>query len=152
MTSSYPAALPLLLGIVVAVVTAFGLAGYGFPTIGKGGRENVARGAAALAGALAASAYVWGLASLVRDESGTARACQDANPALYGQVGSYSVSYLPPALECHLTSGGSYGAAVPGFLTPVLTGCAVIAVTLALIAVAEHRRTTPSDHPETRNT
>ncbi|MEU9982115.1 hypothetical protein [Streptomyces sp. NPDC050856] len=152
MTSSYPAALPLLLGIVVAVVTAFGLVGYGFPVLGRGGPGAVARGAAALAGVLAAVAYVWGLVSLFLDESGTAQACQDANPSLYGQVSGYSVSYLPPALDCRLASGGSYTAAVPGFLTPVMTGCAVIAVTLALIAIAEYHRTTTPEHPEKRKT
>ncbi|MFF5922335.1 hypothetical protein ACFY8C_28970 [Streptomyces flavochromogenes] len=144
MTSSYPAFVPLLIGIVVAALTAFGLTGYGFPAIGRGA---VARGGAALAGALAAVAYAWGLVSLLRDESGTAQACQDANPGLYGQVSGYSVSYLPPGLDCRLTSGGSYAAAVPDFLTPVMTGSAVIAVTLALLAVAEHRRTTPSVRP-----
>ncbi|WP_344492993.1 hypothetical protein [Streptomyces enissocaesilis] len=152
MTSSYPAALPLLLGIVIAAVTAFGLVGYGFSAIGRGGLGAVARGGAALAGALAAVAYAWGLVSLFLDESGTTQACQDANLALYGQVSSYSVSYLPPALDCRLTSGGSYTAAVPDFLTPVMTGCAVIAVTLALLGVAEHRRPTPPEHPEKRNT
>ncbi|GAA2977247.1 hypothetical protein [Streptomyces fulvorobeus] len=152
MTSQYPAAVPLLIGVVVAAVIAFGLVGYGFPAIGRGGRGAVARGGAALAGALAAVAYAWGLVSLFLDESGTAQACQDANPALYGQVSGYSVSYLPPALNCRLTSGGSYAAAVPDFLAPVMTGCAVIAVTLALIAVAEHRRTTTPEHPEKRNT
>ncbi|WP_329053124.1 hypothetical protein OG873_27410 [Streptomyces violaceus] len=148
MTSSYPAALPLLLCIVVAAVTAFGLVGYGLPAIGRGGPGAVARGGAALAGALAAVAYVWGLVSLFLDESGTAQACQDANPSLYGQVSGYSVSYLPPALDCRTSSGGSYAAAVPGFIAPVMTVCAVIAVTLALIAFAEHRRTTTPEHPE----
>ncbi|CAM5730236.1 hypothetical protein SALBM311S_00433 [Streptomyces alboniger] len=149
MTSSYPAVLPLLLGIVAAAVIAFGLVGYGFPAIGRGA---VARGGAALAGALAAVAYAWGLVSLFLDESGTAQACQDANPSLYGQVSGYSVSYLPPALNCRMSSGGSYPAAVPGFLVPVMTGCAVIGVTLALIAVAEHRRTTTPEHPVKRTT
>jgi hypothetical protein len=149
MTSTYPAALPLLLGIVVAAVTAFALVGYGFPAIGRGA---VASGGAALAGALAAVAYAWGLVSLFLDESGTAQACQDANPALYRQVSGYRVSYLPPALDCRLSSGGSYAAAVPDFLTPVMTVCAVIALTLALIAVAERRRTTAPEHPEKRTT
>ncbi|OUC93915.1 hypothetical protein [Streptomyces swartbergensis] len=152
MTSSYPAALPLLIGIVAAAVTAFGLTGYGFSAIGRGGPGAVARGGAALAGALAAVAYVWGLVALFLDDSGTAQACQDANPTLYGHVSGYSVSYLPPALNCRMSSGGSYSAAVPGFLTPVMTGCAVIAVTLVLIAVAEDRRSTTSEHPEKRTT
>ncbi|GGW89749.1 hypothetical protein [Streptomyces lomondensis] len=152
MTSSYPAALPLLIGIVVAAVTAFGLVGYGFPAIGRGGPGAVARGGGALAGALAAVAYAWGLIALFLDESGTAQACQDANPALYGQVSGYSVSYLPPALDCRMSSGSSYAAAVPGFLTPVMTVSAVIAVTLALIAVVEHRRTTTPQHPGKRST
>ncbi|MEU7717687.1 hypothetical protein [Streptomyces tibetensis] len=147
MTTSYPSVLPLLICVVVAAVAAFGLFGYGFPAIGRGA---VAGGGAALAGALAAVAYIWGLVSLFLDESGTAQACQDANPALYGQVSGYRVSYLPPALDCRLSSGGSYPAAVPDFLTPVMTVCAVIAVTLALIAVAERRHTTASEHPEKR--
>ncbi|MEV5887342.1 hypothetical protein AB0L74_32640 [Streptomyces sp. NPDC052020] len=152
MTSSYPAFLPLLLGIVAAAVTALGLVGYGLPAIGRGA---AARGGAALTGAFAAIVYAWGLASLFLDESSTAQACHDANPSLYGQVSSYSVSYLPPALNCRMSTDGSYEAAVPGFLTPVMTGCGVIAVTLALIAVLEHRRTTRPEHlehPEKRNT
>ncbi|MFD6172191.1 hypothetical protein [Streptomyces coeruleorubidus] len=147
MTSPHPAALPLLIGIITAAVTAFCLTGYGFSAIGRGGRVAVARGGAALAGALAAVAYVWGLMSLFLDESGTARACQDANASLYGQVSGYSVSYLPPALDCRMSSGGSYSAAVPGFLTHAMTACAVIAVTLALIAVAERRRIPPVETP-----
>ncbi|WP_051722535.1 hypothetical protein [Streptomyces albus] len=149
MTSSYPAALPLLLGIVTAAVTALGLVGYGFPAIARGA---VAGGGAALAGALAALAHLWGLASLFLDESGTAQACRDANPSLFGQVIGYSASYLPPALNCHTAAGGSYPAAVPGFLTPAMTVCAVIAVTLALLAVAEHRRTTGPGYRERRKT
>ncbi|MCC3650648.1 hypothetical protein LIX60_03910 [Streptomyces sp. S07_1.15] len=149
MTSSYPAVLPLLLGIVTAAVAAFALVGHGFPAIGRGA---MARGGAALSGATAALAYAWGLVSLVLDESGTAQACRDANPSLFGQVSGYSVSYLPPALNCRMASGGSYPAAVPGFLTPVMTVCAVIAVTLALLAVAEHRGTTRPEHREQRKT
>ncbi|MBQ0988405.1 hypothetical protein KBZ10_28645 [Streptomyces sp. F63] len=145
MASSYPAALPLLIGLVTAAVTAFGLVGYGFSAIGRGA---VARGGAALSGATAALAQAWGLVSLFLDESGTARACQDANPSLFGQVSGYGVSYLPPALNCRMASGGSYPAAVPGFLTPMMTVCAVIATALALLAVAEHRRTTGPEHPE----
>ncbi len=147
MTSSHPTAMPLLIGIITAAVTAFGLTGYGFSAIGRGGRGAVARGGAALGGALAAVAYVWGLMSLFLDESGTAQACRDANPSLYGQVSGYSVSYLPPALDCRMSSGGSYLAAVPGFLTPVMTACAVTAVALVLIAVAEHRRIPPVEAP-----
>ncbi|MER8222350.1 hypothetical protein ABTZ58_17530 [Streptomyces sp. NPDC094143] len=52
------------------------------------------------------------------------------------------MSYLPSALDCRLSSGGSCTAAVPDFLTPVMTVCAVFELTLALIAVAERRRTT----------
>ncbi|MGW3584494.1 hypothetical protein ACWDM8_24590 [Streptomyces rubiginosohelvolus] len=152
MTSSYPAALPLLLGIVIAGVTVVGLIGYGFQTIGRGGRKAVALAGAALTGALAAICYAWGLGSLFLDESGTAQACQDANPSLYGQVSGYEVSYLPPALNCRIPSGGSYTAAVPDFLAPVMTGCAVIAVTFVLIALTENHRTTRPEHPEKRNT
>ena len=137
MTSSYPAFVPLLIGIVVAALTAFGLTGYGFPAIGRGA---VARGGAALAGALAAVAYAWGLVSLFLDESGTAQACQDATPSLYGQVSGYSVSYLPPGLDCRLTSGGSYAAAVPDFLTPVMTGRASVTAITALPVITGVRK------------
>ncbi|MET9526471.1 hypothetical protein [Streptomyces coeruleorubidus] len=118
MTSSHPTAMPLLIGIITAAVTAFGLTGYGFSAIGRGGRGAVARGGAALGGALAAVAYVWGLMSLFLDESGTAQACRNANPSLYGQVSGYSVSYLPPALDCRMSSGGSYLAAYPASSRP----------------------------------
>ncbi|MFE3046890.1 hypothetical protein ACFXIY_07540 [Streptomyces albidoflavus] len=75
--------------------------------------------------------------------------------SLFGQVNGYSVSYLPPALDCRLSSGGSYGAAVPEALTLIMVGCAVIATTLALIAITEHRHSITSDQskrPEKRNT
>ncbi|NEB76269.1 hypothetical protein G3I40_13700 [Streptomyces sp. SID14478] len=143
--SQYPAALPLGLCVLVGALAAFGLAGFGFSTLSAERRTEgpaaLARGAAALSAAAAAALYVWGAVHLFLDETGTAQACRSAGGAgQFGAVDRYGVSYLPPSLQCHLTGGGSYEAAVPGYVTPALTGLAVVAVTLTALAVLESAR------------
>ncbi|MGR8007613.1 hypothetical protein [Streptomyces hypolithicus] len=140
--SQYPAIVPLAICILVSALLAFGLAGYGFSTLDGDRRPpgvaGVARGAAALSAAAGAAMYAWGSVHLFLDETGTAEACQSAaTPAQFGSVDRYSVSYVPPSLQCHLTGGGSYDAAVPGYVAPVMTGLAIVAVTLAVIAAME---------------
>ncbi|MFF9638298.1 hypothetical protein ACF1D2_27450 [Streptomyces bacillaris] len=142
--SEYPAAVPLGLGLLVGTLAALGLVGYGFSTLSgtrrPPGTSGVARGAAALSAAACAGLYVWGAAHLFLDETGTSQACQSAaSSSEFSSVNRYSVSYLPPSLSCHLADGRSYDAAVPSYVAPAMTGFAVIAVTLTIIATVESR-------------
>ncbi|MER6770917.1 hypothetical protein ACFVG1_36185 [Streptomyces bacillaris] len=83
---------------------------------------------------------MWGAAHLFLDETGTSQACQSAaSSSEFSSVNRYSVSYLPPSLSCHLADGRSYDAAVPSYVAPAMTGFAVIAVTLTIIATVESR-------------
>ncbi|MET8075830.1 hypothetical protein [Streptomyces sp. NPDC005303] len=127
--------------ILILVVTAFALLGYG------GGRTAdwfthraelpaALRGLAALTGAVAAAVYAWGLlcvggAVLEAEDGGAGSSpilpCRTDERAVH--VIDYSVSFLPLSFVCETSDGGGYPAdEVPGYVTPV-------AVILALAAV-----------------
>ncbi|MFK4104537.1 hypothetical protein ACI2L1_31570 [Streptomyces sp. NPDC019531] len=134
---------PLL--ILVLVVTACGFLGYG------GGRTadwlarraqlpTALRGFAALAGAMAALVYTWGLlyvvgAILEAEDGGTSSSpimpCRTDARAVH--VVDYSVSFLPLSFVCETNDGGSYPAdEVPGYVTPVAVGLALAAAGCAV--------------------
>lgn len=135
----------VLLLLLVVVVTAFGLLGYG------GGRTadwfarrvqlpTALRGFAALAGAVAALVYAWGLlyalgAILEAEDGGTGSSplvpCRGDVRAVH--VIDYSVSFLPLDFVCETSDGDSYEAdEVPGYVTPVAVGLALAAVGCAV--------------------
>ncbi|WP_446038651.1 hypothetical protein [Streptomyces sp. SID1121] len=140
----------LLLLIPVGLITAFGLAGYGFGGLGRvgvrgAGREMWLRCLGSLLGAGAVAVYTWGLlllagAVLEAEDGGTdsapLRPCRTPGQwerALH--VIDYDVDYVPLRFVCETTGGGSFAAdAVPGYVNPVVVGFALGAVVCAGVA------------------
>ncbi|MFI8071948.1 hypothetical protein ACIF85_24630 [Streptomyces sp. NPDC086033] len=136
---------PLL--ILVLVVTAFGLLGYGGGRIAdwlarRAQLPTALRGLAALAGAMGAAVYAWGLlyvvGAVLEAEDGGANSspimpCRSDDRAVH--VIDYSVSYLPLSFDCEITGGGSYTAdVIPAYVTPAAVGLALAAVGCAVSA------------------
>ncbi|ANW17455.1 hypothetical protein [Streptomyces clavuligerus] len=142
--SQYPSAIPLALCFLVAALGAFGFSGYGFRAVTEGHRAKgvsvVARSGAALSVAACLAVYAWGAVHLFLDESGTAEACRSAAPEQFASVNRYSVSYVPPALHCHVPGGASYEAAVPGYVTPAMIALGLIAASLLIVSVLETKQ------------
>ncbi|MFC5217436.1 hypothetical protein [Streptomyces coerulescens] len=157
----------ILLFVLIAVITAIGLTGYGSRTLAdrrvrRTGTPGTLRGLAALAGAGACALYAWGLlgvcgAVMVAEDGGTdsspPRSCRTAGWWERHQRGieitDYTVTYIPLGFVCETSDGGSYDTgAVPGYVNPgVLTlaltaaGCAIGAGYVSeLRARAEFRR------------
>ncbi|MFD5520677.1 hypothetical protein [Streptomyces sp. NPDC127066] len=137
----------VLVGLIVAVTSAV----YGASSLARNGIRRTdlggrLRAGAALAGAAAALMYVWGAVHLVRDETMTNQACRDAVPAdQAAHLSGADVSLLPVRLNCHVTGGGSYAAAVPGYVNPALLGLALAAVVLGVFAALESERRARDD-------
>ncbi|MFF3419761.1 hypothetical protein ACFYW9_34555 [Streptomyces sp. NPDC002698] len=137
----------ILIGLIVAVT----LAVYGAGSLARNGVRRTdlgvrLRSGAALAGAAAALMYVWGAVHLVRDETMTNQACRDAVPAAQAaHLSGVDVSLLPVRLNCYVTEGGSYAAAVPGYVNPALLGLALTAVVLGVFAALESERRARDD-------
>ncbi|CAM5270138.1 hypothetical protein [Streptomyces narbonensis] len=144
--------------LVISTLLCFGLAGYGFGTLGRIGVRQADRRtrlacAAALAGAAAVAVYAWGLlnlglAVLVTEDSGTdafpAQPCRVTGaPEAAADVVGHRVEYVPPRYVCLRQSGASYTTDdVPAFVGPAALGLAATAVLSALLT-----RTTPPTSP-----
>ncbi|MFE2216416.1 hypothetical protein ACFW93_31310 [Streptomyces canus] len=144
--------IPLL--ILILAVTAFALLGYGGGRIAdwlahRAELPTALRGFAALAGAVAAAVYAWGLlyvaGAVLEAEDGGAdsspiRPCRADARAVH--VIDYSVGFLPLSFVCETSDGGSYPAdEVPAYVTPAAVGLAVAAAGCAIASgyVAELR-------------
>ncbi|MFF3405790.1 hypothetical protein ACFYW8_06145 [Streptomyces sp. NPDC002742] len=133
-----------LLFVVIAVVTAFGLAGYGCSALARhgvrrGGPVPVLRALGALAGAVAAGLYAWGLliivgALMTAEDGGTNSAppqsCRTSGWWERQKEGigivDYSVSYVPLRFVCETSDGGRYdNGDVPGYVNPAALGFAL---------------------------
>ena len=134
---------PLL--ILVLVGTACALVGYGGGRtadwcVGRVELPVALRGFAALAGAVAAAVYAWGLlyvggAVLEAEDGGASSSpilpCRVDERAVH--VNDYSVSFLPLDFVCETNDGGSYRTEeVPGYVTPAAVGLALAAAGLAV--------------------
>ncbi|KOG17526.1 hypothetical protein [Streptomyces viridochromogenes] len=136
----------ILLFVVVAVIVAVGLCGYGGRTLADHGLRRasapaVLRGLAALAGAGACALYAWGLltvcgAVMTAEDGGTdsspPRSCRTAGWSERHQRGieivDYEVTYLPLGFVCETSDGGSYdNGDVPGYVNPAVFGLALAA-------------------------
>ncbi|NEB04891.1 hypothetical protein [Streptomyces sp. SID13726] len=135
--------IPLL--ILVLVVTGCGLLGYGagrtadcFARLGD--LPSGLRGVAALAGAVAAAVYAWGLlhvgGAVLDAEDGGANSspilpCRSDERAAH--VTDYSVSFIPLDFVCETNDGDSYPTDdVPAYITPVAVGLALAAAGCAV--------------------
>ncbi|WDF38412.1 hypothetical protein PBV52_17200 [Streptomyces sp. T12] len=136
----------ILLFVVVAVIGAVGLCGYGGRTLADHGLRRasapaVLRGVAALAGAGGCALYAWGLlavcgAVMVAEDGGTdsapPRSCRTAGWWERHQQGieivDYKVTYVPLGFVCETSDGGSYdNGDVPGYVNPAALGLALTA-------------------------
>nr|WP_240983105.1 hypothetical protein [Streptomyces sp. S3(2020)] len=142
-----------LLFVVVAVVAAFALAGHGVGRLVDGGVRRsglpvLLRGLAALAGAVAAACYAWGLlivcgAVLTAEDGGTdsspPQSCRTAGWWERHERGieivDWSVNYVPLGFVCETSDGGSYdNGDVPGYVSPVVAGFGLGGVGAAIAA------------------
>lgn len=140
--------LVLLLLVLIAVVTAVGLAGHGASVLGSRRARGRAAGAplhalAAFAGAAAVAMYAWGLL-LVAGAEMSSDGGADSAPAPPCRMPGYeeralhvvgrSVSFLPLGFVCETSDGGDYTSEdVPGYVNPAV---AVLALSAAASAVA----------------
>ncbi|MFJ4921010.1 hypothetical protein [Streptomyces sp. NPDC088725] len=133
-------AVAVLLIVLVGLAVAVALAVYGCTVLARHGirRSDLGvrlRAGAAIAVAAAVLVYVWGALHLVRDETMTDQACKAAVPsAQAAHIVGVDVSYLPLHLNCRVTDGGSYAAALPDFVNPAVLGLVVVGVVLAVFA------------------
>lgn len=141
----------LLLFVVVSVVVAVGLCGYGGRTLADHGLRRtpapvLLRGFAALAGAGACALYAWGLlavcgAVMEAQDGGTdsapPRSCRTAGWAERHRQGieivDHTVTYVPLGFVCETSDGGSYDTGdVPGYVNPGLLGLGLAAAGCAV--------------------
>lgn len=137
----------LLLVLVVGVVTAFGLCGYGFGSlsahgVGRADRVTRWRALAALSGAASAALYTWGALHVLSDymevEDGGAgsapiRPCLAAGgPEKAAVTMGTDVQVIPIRLVCHTKTGERYPTGMPGYINPA---AAFLALSAALLAV-----------------
>lgn len=138
-----PSPLVLLMLSLVMVITAVGLAGYGFSTLARQGVRRsgigvVLRSSAALAASTGIAMYAWGALHLVGDETMTVQACRDAvGREQSADIDRYEFSYIPLNLGCHVKGDGTYAAAIPEYVNPAMLGLAVLTATLAIFAAIE---------------
>lgn len=151
MLDDQPNTVAVLLIILVGLVMAVSLAVYGCSTLARSGDRGHRlgtrlRGCTALAGAAAVATYVWGAVHLVRDESMTDQVCKNAaSPAQAAHISGVDVSYLPLHLNCHVTGGGSFTAAVPDYVNPLLVGLGLATLLLAVFAALASELRTRAD-------
>ncbi|MFG1670655.1 hypothetical protein [Streptomyces sp. Y7] len=136
----------ILLLVLIAVVTAFGLTGHGIGTLAdrrarRTGTPGTLRGVAALAAAGACALYAWGLlgvcgAVMTAEDGGTdsapPRSCRTEGWWERHQRGveitDYSISFVPLGFVCETSDGGSYdNGDVPGYVNPSVLVLAVTA-------------------------
>ncbi|HLL37142.1 MAG TPA: hypothetical protein VK545_25370 [Streptomyces sp.] len=130
-----------LLLLVVCAVAVVGFLGYGGQTFAGGLRRQslpeVLRGGAAIAAAVAAGAYGWGLlgvsgAVMQAQDGGTGsapvQACRTPGQQADGQVTGYHVDWVPLGFVCETSDGGSHGSGdVPAYVNPVAFGAGLAA-------------------------
>ncbi|MFG2134131.1 hypothetical protein ACGFNV_41115 [Streptomyces sp. NPDC048751] len=145
----------LLLLLIVAAVTVFGLTGFGFGQLAQAGvrhtgEATLLRAVAALTGAAALAMYTWGLlivtgAVMTAEDGGTdsspPQSCRTAGWWERHRQGieitDYSVHFVPLGFVCETSDGGSYdNGDVPGYVNPATFA---LALTSAAGAVGARR-------------
>ncbi|MFH9492747.1 hypothetical protein ACH4LZ_25585 [Streptomyces halstedii] len=145
----------LLFLIPLCIIMLFGLAGYGFGSLGRVGIGQASRalrlrsGAASL-GAITVALYTWGLLHLAgavigadgTGASGSPRpSCRTADQDLWSTVVDSRVDYLPLRFVCETSDGGSYVPdIVPGYIGPAAAAFGLSATVCAAAAAVESER------------
>ncbi|MGW7658448.1 hypothetical protein ACWGMA_24125 [Streptomyces asiaticus] len=142
-----------LIGVIV-IFTLIGLLGSGMAKR-RGRRKTRAEwfgGIALLSVCATIALYIWGALHLMFMESDTMReACAKArSPEKAAQVDRYSASYLPLRFTCRIDEGGSYGAAVPGYVNPAMGIAFVLAIATGAVSVVARDQNRPTSPTVTR--
>ncbi|MEU8673798.1 hypothetical protein [Streptomyces sp. NPDC048560] len=151
--------LALGLVILVGLLVAGALVVYAcvtFARLGVGRTDALVllRPVAALAAAGAVGLYVWGALHLaLLDETRQDSACKEAvGPAHVMEIDAYRPTYIPLGLGCHVRSGDTYQAGVPGYVNPAVAALALTAVVLGGFGALEsERRSTKEFKRKTRH-
>ncbi|MEO3978660.1 hypothetical protein [Streptomyces sp. CAU 1734] len=83
--------------------------------------------------------YVWGALHLVLlDETAQSESCRNTGgPQQAARVDGYIGEYVPLRLVCHISEGGSYTTAVPGYVNPGVAILVLAALVTGGVAAAE---------------
>ncbi|MEV0782981.1 hypothetical protein AB0I52_08335 [Streptomyces sp. NPDC050423] len=147
--------LVILIGVLVAgVLGVYACVSVARNGVRRSGSLVLFRSVAALAAAGAAALYVWGALHLaLLDETRRDLACKEAvGPAHVMEIDSYRPAYIPLGLGCHVATGTTYPAGVPGYVNPAAAALALTAVVLGgFSALESERRVTKEFKRETRH-
>ncbi|MGW5448757.1 hypothetical protein [Streptomyces asiaticus] len=139
-----------LIGVIV-IFTLIGLLGSGVAkrTGRRKTRAEWLGGIALLSVCVTIALYIWGALHVMFMESDNMRdECAKAGgTAKAAQVDRYSASYLPLRFTCHIDEGGSYDAAVPGYVNPAMGITFVLAIATGAVSVVtrdQNRSTSPT--------
>ncbi|MFJ3187120.1 hypothetical protein [Streptomyces halstedii] len=145
----------LLFLIPLCIIMLFGLAGYGFGSLGRVGVRQAGpalrlRSGAAILGAATVALYTWGLLHLAgavigADGNGASASprpsCRTADQDLWATVVDSRVDYLPLRFVCETSDGGSYVPdIVPGYIGPAVAAFGLSAVVCAAAAAVDSER------------
>ncbi|MFF1411557.1 hypothetical protein ACFVX6_17515 [Streptomyces sp. NPDC058289] len=98
------------------------------------------RAVASLGMAFGFAMYLWGLLHVaLLDETAQFEACMKAGGTEnVARVDAFEGEYVPLRLMCRVDEGGSYGAAVPGYVNPAVVMLAFGTLVAGGVALAEH--------------
>lgn len=139
-----------LIGVIV-IFTLVGMVGSGI--VQRTGRRKTRAewlgGIALLSVCATVALYIWGALHVMFMESYTMREeCAKAGGAAKAaQVDRYSASYFPLRFTCRIDEGGSYDAAVPGYVNPAMGIAFVLAIATGAVSVVardQNRSTGPT--------
>ncbi|MBL1118912.1 hypothetical protein JK364_42100 [Streptomyces sp. 110] len=136
---------------VITVCTLIALLGSGLAkrTGRRKTRAEWLGGIALLSVCVTIALYIWGALHVMFMESDTMReACAKAgSPEKAAQVDRYSARYLPLRFTCQIDKGGSYDAAVPGYVNPAMGIAFALAIATGTVSVVtrdQNRSTSPT--------
>ncbi|MFJ2199474.1 hypothetical protein [Streptomyces violaceusniger] len=139
-----------LIGVIV-IFTLIGILGSGVSkrTGRRKTRADWLGGIALLSVCATIALYIWGALHVMFMENDNMREeCTRAGGAAKAaQVDRYEAHYLPLRFTCHLDEGGSYDAALPGYVNPAMAIAFVLAIATGAVSVVardQDRSTSPT--------
>ncbi|MCM3809991.1 hypothetical protein ND808_29745 [Streptomyces sp. DR7-3] len=132
-----------LIGVIV-IFTLIGMVGSGIAKrTGRRKTQDEWLGGTALLSVCATVAlYIWGALHVMFMENDNMREeCAKAGGAVKAaQVDRYEAHYFPLRFTCHIDEGGSYDAAVPGYVNPAMTIAFVLAIATGAVSIVARGR------------
>ncbi|WP_262699801.1 MULTISPECIES: hypothetical protein [Streptomyces] len=142
-----------LIGVIV-IFTLIGVLGSGIArrTGRRKTRAEWLGGIALLSVCATVALYIWGALHVMFMESyNKSEACAKAGGAAKAaQVDRYSASYFPLRFTCRIDEGGSYDAAVPGYVNPAMAIAFVLAIATGAVSVVARDQNRPTSPTVTR--